>query len=58
MSMSVSVTRTLSIDFAHSSAIKGVWSDGQTVATTSHDQRLRVWAVAVGAYTRQLFSST
>jgi hypothetical protein len=56
--MSVSVTRTLSIDFAHSSAIKGVWSDGQTVATTSHDQRLRVWAVAVGAYTRQLFSST
>ena len=41
------MTRTVSVDFAHSSAIKGVcMTHGGVIATTSHDQRLRVWAVA------------
>jgi hypothetical protein len=35
------------VEFAHSSAIKGVWMIGGVIATTSHDQRLRVWAAGV-----------
>lgn len=45
----VAVARTASVqvDFAHSSAVKGVWMSGGVIATTSHDQRLRVWAAGV-----------
>jgi len=45
--IAVSVAQTLSVDFAHSSAIKGVWMAGGVIATTSHDQRLRVWAATL-----------
>ena len=47
----VSVAR-VATPFAHSSAIKGVWlgrgarAGTLTLATTSHDQRVRVWTVA------------
>jgi WD40 repeat protein len=47
----VSVAR-VAVAFAHGSAIKGVWLGPGTVpgtltlATTSHDQRVRVWTVA------------
>ena len=44
----VSVLASVATDFAHGSAIKGVWLDARgTAATTSHDQRLRVWRVDV-----------
>ena len=44
----VSVLASTATDFAHGSAIKGVWLDARgTAATTSHDQRLRVWRVDV-----------
>ena len=48
----VSVAR-VAVAFAHSSAIKGVWlgpgtlPDTLTLATTSHDQRARVWTASV-----------
>ena len=45
LEVAVAVARTMSVDFAHSSAIKGVWMmHGGVIATTSHDQRLRMWA--------------
>ena len=44
----VSVLASTAVDFAHGSAIKGVWLDARGMAaTTSHDQRLRVWRVDV-----------
>ena len=44
----VSVLASAAVDFAHGSAIKGVWLDARGMAaTTSHDQRLRVWRVDV-----------
>ena len=44
----VSVLASVATDFAHGSAIKGVWLDARGMAaTTSHDQRLRVWRVDV-----------
>ena len=44
----VSALAVTAVDFAHSSAIKGVWMDARGVAaTTSHDQRLRVWRADV-----------
>jgi hypothetical protein len=48
----VSLAR-VAVAFAHSSAIKGVWlgpgtlPDTLTLATTSHDQRARVWTASV-----------
>jgi WD repeat-containing protein 6 len=50
----VSVAR-VAVAFAHSSAIKGVWlgpgtlPGTLTLATTSHDQRARVWTASVEA---------
>ena len=49
-SLGVSELGVRVVAFAHSAAVKGVWLDprgGGTLATTSHDQRLRVWRVAV-----------
>jgi len=44
--VSVDVLKTINTDYAHGSSIKGVWMHSSgLVATTSHDQRLRVWKV-------------
>ena len=44
----VTVLATAAVDYAHSSAIKGVWMNEEgVVATTGMDQRLRVWSARV-----------
>ncbi|KAI5063151.1 hypothetical protein GOP47_0021698 [Adiantum capillus-veneris] len=44
----------MSIVSAHSSAIKGVWTDGFFVFTTGLDQRLRVWKLEVSKQSSSL----
>ena len=41
----LSTIQTVVLDFAHSSAIRGLWFDGRVMVTTACDQRLRIWGV-------------
>ena len=45
---SVSPQRVASFEFAHSSAIRSLWTDGGRIISTSVDQRVRLWDIATG----------
>ena len=42
----LTLSRGGTFDFAHSSAIRSIWTDGTKIVSTSVDQRVKVWDVS------------